>query len=561
MAGTLKKGLTALLTAAAILASNVAHTQEIDYSSLCNHLERSGIEHLDEDGRQGYQKMCGSKAQIEPKPVEQPEAPAVTQPTAPAQPTRSQERIKLEQEIQTITEPYTSQDERFSGIALDLTPNKGNGEVLYSFNPNAKVQAASMVKPYIAAQFLQRVEDGTLTYGPKSRTNLEKSLTSSENPASNFLMRWAAHPEKTPEEFEKRLKANFGNLLKDTEVPVFIPSVGRSEDHYKNKTSPADAARFLRALHRGELPKNEELKKYMGPGNSHLICKPNFPEHRCKPKNIPRGIKTFNKTGLTRQSVGDMALMVPVDKEGNERPYIVVGMFDRDYRCIKNGKKITDVNTQCPGNTNTYGTPRARALGEISDKVYELMQQRYNLPDEQPGRALQRIVQEQPVQREVQEPSRVETETVTETSQPVLEPAAYQPPREVPSPKGKMPKGVKVSFPGLEGQVKILAGDLDGDKQKRDTRYLVKPGYRGSVVVQSKVPIDGFTLSGMGTCADARKGDYPENKEKFVYFKSSKPKFDMELGKPNWYALQVEFKNGDFHKFFINTKDKATNCQ
>ena len=56
-------------------------------------------------------------------------------------------------------------DERTAWLVYDFT----SGKKLVGINENAQLQAASMIKPYLALAFFHQVKAGRLTYGSKSK--------------------------------------------------------------------------------------------------------------------------------------------------------------------------------------------------------------------------------------------------------------------------------------------------------------------------------------------------------------------------------------------------------
>ena len=59
-------------------------------------------------------------------------------------------------------------DERTSWLVYDFT----TGKKLVSINENSSLQAASMIKPYLALAFFHQVKAGKLVYGPKSKRHM-----------------------------------------------------------------------------------------------------------------------------------------------------------------------------------------------------------------------------------------------------------------------------------------------------------------------------------------------------------------------------------------------------
>ncbi|MCB9663279.1 MAG: serine hydrolase [Alphaproteobacteria bacterium] len=203
--------------------------------------------------------------------------------------------------------------ERTSWVVHDLSADR----TLAAINASVPMQAASMIKPFVALAFFHRVERGELAYGPVSRDHLEKSLRDSSNTSTNWLLERVGGPRAC----QRILEKHFGQIAEQVAVVEYIPSGGRT---YLNLASANDHARLLRALWLDELPGAGEIRRAMNlPSGNRLYT--NVPE-------IPVGTEVYNKTGTTARCCGDMGILVARTRRGERIPYIVVGVIERDDR-------------------------------------------------------------------------------------------------------------------------------------------------------------------------------------------------------------------------------------
>ena len=237
-----------------------------------------------------------------------------------------------------------SSNERTAWLVYDLY----NEEEVVSINADFPMQAASMIKPFVALAFFHRVNEGELIYGPKSRRNMVRMIQRSSNPATNWVLRRTKGPKRA----QRILDEHYGEIFRDTEIVEYIPTYGRT---YRNKASARDYMRFLRALWNEELPYSEEIMRLMSlPGPDRL--------HRAE--GIPKDAPVYNKTGTTALLYGDMGIIVVEDREGNKYPYIV-------YAAIQNEKR--------PSNVRRWWRARREVIKDISDMVYREMEKKYGL--------------------------------------------------------------------------------------------------------------------------------------------------------------------------------------
>ena len=81
---------------------------------------------------------------------------------------------ELEGEIESYVKSLRAKrgirsDERTAWVVYDFTSK----EKLVGINENTSLQAASMIKPFLALAFFHQVRAGKLHYGPKSRRHIE----------------------------------------------------------------------------------------------------------------------------------------------------------------------------------------------------------------------------------------------------------------------------------------------------------------------------------------------------------------------------------------------------
>ncbi len=237
-------------------------------------------------------------------------------------------------------------DERTAWLVYDLTEE----QELVSINGHTPLQAASMIKPYLALAFFHEVKAGKLTYGTTAKRHMELMIQKSNNDSTNWVMRQTGGPAAT----EALLKKYYPSLCRDIRLIEYIPAGGKT---YRNLGSATDYARFLHALWYKQLPYSEEILRTMAmPGIDRLYT---------DVESVPEGTRVYNKTGSTAMCCGDMGILVARGRDGRTYPYLVVGI-------IESGKR----------NTSSYSTwisRRADVIREVSNLVYLDMKQRHPL--------------------------------------------------------------------------------------------------------------------------------------------------------------------------------------
>ena len=237
-------------------------------------------------------------------------------------------------------------DERTAWLVYDFT----DGQELANINGKTPLQAASMIKPYLALALFHEVKAGRLEYGTTARRHVELMIQKSNNDSTNWVMRQTGGPAAT----EALLKRYYPELCQNISLVEYIPEGGKT---YRNRGSASDYARFLHALWYKQLPMSEEMLRTMAlPGIDRLYT---------DVKSVPEGTRVYNKTGSTAMCCGDMGILVARGKDGRTYPYVVVGI-------IESGKRNTS-------NYSSWISRRADVIREISNLVYLDMKQRHPL--------------------------------------------------------------------------------------------------------------------------------------------------------------------------------------
>jgi beta-lactamase class A len=252
----------------------------------------------------------------------------------------------VEQHIKALrSQGKIADDERTGWSVYDFT----TGEKLVTINEDMPFQAASLIKPFIATAFFNKVESGQLKYGPRARTRMERMIQRSDNRATNWLTRRVGGPRTV----EKLLKKTHPDVFRQTSIVEYIPANGRT---YRNQASVHDYSRFLYALWEDRLPGSGELKRLMAlPGPDRIVR---------EARTLPRSARVFNKTGSTGRLCGDMGIVLVKDAAGREYPYTVIGVIEKQRRA---------------SNYTTWIRSRGQIIGEVSDLVYTGIAERHGI--------------------------------------------------------------------------------------------------------------------------------------------------------------------------------------
>jgi beta-lactamase class A len=230
--------------------------------------------------------------------------------------THRQEELK---DLETAVEAYIDKlrrtgkiasDERTGWSVYDFT----TGKKLVTINEDVQFQAASLVKPFIAAAFFHKAKQEKLVYGPKSRRHMQRMIQYSSNASTNWVIRQVGGPRNV----QRILKRHYPGIFQDTLLVEYIPANGRT---YKNRASVHDYSRFLYAVWKNKIAGAKEIKRLMAlPGSDRLFT--GVPE-------VPKGTRVYNKTGSTAQMCGDMGILSIKGANGKRYPYILIGIIEK----------------------------------------------------------------------------------------------------------------------------------------------------------------------------------------------------------------------------------------
>jgi beta-lactamase class A len=291
-----------------------------------------------------------------------PEEPSVQQPiqdyiSAPETEAEELPEVETEEEgpsLQQQIQDYISDLRNSKKLSLtdkvacsvfDFT----TGEKLVSINENEPLQAASMIKPFVALAFFHEAEKGRFIYGSKTRARMRSMIQRSRNSSTNWVMRQVGGPHKVQE----ILQDNYSMLFTGTSIKEYIPSRGRT---YINKASALDYGRFLYAMWHGQLPYSRELRRLMALPNSDRVC------HGTR--EVPKGTLVYDKTGSTSRLIGNMAILVAQGKNGKKYPYTLICVIER--------------RTTAP-NYTAWSRRAGDIIREVSNRVYIVMKKKHNL--------------------------------------------------------------------------------------------------------------------------------------------------------------------------------------
>ena len=263
--------------------------------------------------------------------------------------------IKIEKAVRSMRRRgILAGNERTSWSVFDFT----SGVKLVSINEDKSMQAASMIKPFVAqAFFIQHTANpGRYPYTKNEKYLLERMIRYSNNSATNKVIDIVGKRSERasrPNKVENVLKSYRPGLFKQTSIVEYIPRGGKT---YRNTASAHDYSRFLYAMWNNDLPLANEIKYYMGLQNKDRIT--------TGVPSIPRSVKVYDKTGSTSRMCGDMGIVVARDRNGNEYPYTLIGMIDRSKRS---------------GSYTQWIRSRSNILREISALTYDHMKTTYKL--------------------------------------------------------------------------------------------------------------------------------------------------------------------------------------
>ena len=186
---------------------------------------------------------------------------------------------------------------------------------LVSINEDMPLEAASLIKPFIAMAYLHEAEAGRKPYNDEVRGRMERMIQESDNTAADWVMRRLGGPKAV----QGFLKREYGGIFRNTSIVEHIPSNGRT---YKNKASARDYSRFLYALWNGGFPGSAELKRLMNLPNPDRIY--------TSAPGVPAGTAVYDKTGTTSHLCGNIGILVSRRADGESFPYIIVGLIQKE---------------------------------------------------------------------------------------------------------------------------------------------------------------------------------------------------------------------------------------
>ena len=271
----------------------------------------------------------------------------------PGPPTKKSRRVRG---VEAAVEAYIkdlrrkgriSKDERTGWSVYDFT----TGEKLVTINEETQFQAASLIKPFIAAAFFHRVKNKELIYGPRSRRHMKRMIHYSNNPSTNWVMRQVGGPRAV----QRILEQNYPGIFRATSIVEYIPAGGKT---YRNKASARDYSRFLYALWKGTIVGAREIKRLMSlPGTDRIYT---------GAESLPVGTQVLNKTGSTARLCADMGILSVQGPDGKRYPYTLIGIIEKQNKA---------------SNYSTWIRSRAEVIRDVSDIVYQGIARRHGFPN------------------------------------------------------------------------------------------------------------------------------------------------------------------------------------
>ena len=242
-------------------------------------------------------------------------------------------------------------DERTAWLVYDFTSRR----YLITVNAGAPYQSASMIKPFIALAFFNKVREGKLQYTPYHRARMEAMIQHSDNQATNYFIELLnrTSARSGPAEAEHTLKHRHPGIFRQTRIVERIPGGGRS---YRNKASALDYHRFLYALWYDQLPYSGELKRLLGLPNRDRIY--------TEAGGVARQTWVFDKTGTTARLCGDMGILVAQGRDGRRYPYTFIGIIEK---------------ARPASNYTAWMNARGDVIREVSSIVYRHLRQMHDL--------------------------------------------------------------------------------------------------------------------------------------------------------------------------------------
>ena len=236
-------------------------------------------------------------------------------------------------------------DERTGWSVYDFT----TGEKLVTINEDQQFQAASLVKPFIAAAFFYKVKKGDLKYGRESRRQMELMIQHSNNAATNWVTRKVGGPQAV----QRILKQQYPGIFQEIHLVEYIPAGGKT---YRNKASVHDYSRFLYALWKEDIAGAREIKRLMAlPGRDRIYT---------GVRNVPKGTRVYNKTGSTARVCGDMGILNIKGSDGKWYPYTLIGIIEKEQNAT---------------NYTSWIRSRGNIIRDVSGIVYQSIARNHNI--------------------------------------------------------------------------------------------------------------------------------------------------------------------------------------
>jgi len=236
-------------------------------------------------------------------------------------------------------------DERTGWSVYDFT----TGEKLVTINEDEQFQAASLVKPFIAAAFFYKVEQGELSYNRESRRQLERMIQHSNNASTNWVTRKVGGPQAV----QRILKQQYPAIFQEIHLVEYIPAGGKT---YRNKASVHDYSRFLYALWKEDIAGAREIKRLMAlPGRDRIYT---------GVRGVPKGTKVYNKTGSTARVCGDMGILNVKGPDGKWYPYTLIGIIEKEQNAT---------------NYTSWIRSRSNIIRHVSGIVYQSIAENHNI--------------------------------------------------------------------------------------------------------------------------------------------------------------------------------------
>lgn len=216
---------------------------------------------------------------------------------------------------------------------------------LVSINEERPMQAASMVKVFVALAFFYLNSQNAVRYAYNSSRQklMKRMLVYSSNHATNSLMQLCGGPSNIARLCQKAT----GYRFKQLRIVEYIPAGGRT---YRNRISARDYSRFLYDLWHGSLPHSQEIKRIMSIKNG----------DRIRTDVMPEDLLVVDKTGSTGQLCGNMGI---VQLDAN-KAYTFIGIIEKSRKTSQYSRWIRG---------------RGEVMRDVSALIYQFMDERYRL--------------------------------------------------------------------------------------------------------------------------------------------------------------------------------------